>query len=58
MKWNIFSITTLLITIAHQAIGLEREMTIQVNAKERECFYERVEMNHIIDIEYQVKFSL
>jgi protein ERP2 len=25
-----------------------------VNAGDRECFYERVEENHIIDIEYQV----
>jgi hypothetical protein len=33
---------------------IEREMTIQVNARERECFYETIEKDHIIDIEYQV----
>ncbi|KAG5667138.1 hypothetical protein PVAND_015135 [Polypedilum vanderplanki] len=33
---------------------LDKEMTIVVNAKEKECFYERVPENFIIDIEYQV----
>ncbi|KAL7012152.1 hypothetical protein ACKWTF_014658 [Chironomus riparius] len=33
---------------------LDREMTIIVNAKEKECFYESVPANHIIDMEYQV----
>lgn len=32
----------------------EREMTIQVDAKVQECFYEYIEENYIIDIEYQV----
>lgn len=36
------------------AYGLDREMTIVVNAKEKECFYENVPQNFIIDIEYQV----
>lgn len=54
MKPNIFVILTLIATTAHRSQCLEREMTIQVNAKERECFYERVEANFIIDIEYQV----
>jgi hypothetical protein len=30
-------------------------MTIVVNAKEKQCFYEKVEANHVIDIEYQVR---
>lgn len=34
---------------------LDREMTIIVNAKEKECFFERVPANHIIDMEYQVR---
>lgn len=54
MKRNILAIITLIISTAYQVRCLEREMTIQVNAKERECFYERVEANHVIDIEYQV----
>jgi hypothetical protein len=37
---------------------LDREMTIVVNAKAKECFYERVEPNHIIDLEYQVIICL
>lgn len=34
---------------------LDREMTIIVNAKEKECFFERIPANHIIDMEYQVR---
>lgn len=33
---------------------LDREMTIVVNAKEMECFYQSVEQNFMIDLEYQV----
>lgn len=39
---NIFAIITLLITSSRDVLCLEREMTVQVNAKERECFFERV----------------
>lgn len=55
----IFFAGSLLLAFLYQVSGLEREMTIQVNAGSVECFYERVEENHIIDIEYQVnKISL
>lgn len=39
---NIFGIITLMITSSRYVSCLEREMTIQVNAKERECFFERI----------------
>lgn len=39
---NIFIIFTLMVASLHHIEGLEREMTIQVNAKERECFYEKI----------------
>lgn len=51
---KIIAIVTLIVMSTHYAMCMEREMTIQVNAKERECFYEKVPENFIIDLEYQV----
>ena len=36
---------------------LDKEMTIVVSAKDKQCFYERVPENFIIDIEYQVRLT-
>jgi p24 family protein gamma-2 len=34
--------------------GLEKEMTVNIDAGKRECFYESAKMGQTIDIEYQV----
>lgn len=47
-------VIAIIIAFISSALCLDREMTVVVNAKERECFYERVPENFIIDIEYQV----
>lgn len=39
---NILSVQFFLALIVHHASSLEREMTIQVQAKERECFFEKL----------------
>jgi len=51
---NLFAVITLVAASLQFSSCLEREMTIHVNAKERECFFEKIEPNFIIDIEYQV----
>jgi hypothetical protein len=49
----------LFISLAHKyAQGLDREMTIIVKNRERECFYEFVRENFIIDFEYQVRILI
>lgn len=39
---NQIAIITLIAASLHRASCLEREMTIHVNAKERECFFEKI----------------
>lgn len=58
MKPTLFATILALISTAFKPSEcLDKEMTIVVNAKEKECFYERVPENFIIDIEYQVRFK-
>lgn len=35
--------------------SLERELTVHIDAKAKECYYEFVKSGNIIDVEYQVK---
>lgn len=56
MKFLVIKILVIISLSFRLAHALDREMTIVVNAKEKECFYEKVETNHIIDIEYQVRW--
>lgn len=51
----VIKILAILIISLRASHGLDREMTIVVNAKEMECFYETVAQNHVIDFEYQVR---
>lgn len=55
MKSLVIEILVIISLSFRLAYGIDREMTIVVNAKEKECFYEKVEANHVIDIEYQVR---
>jgi hypothetical protein len=51
MRPSIFATIAAVLSLAS---ALDKEMTIVVSAKEKNCFYERVPENFIIDIEYQV----
>jgi hypothetical protein len=56
MKSSCLATLLALISLAFRpSEGLDKEMTIVVSAKEKECFYERVPENFIIDLEYQVR---
>lgn len=41
-----------------QIVCLDRDFTIVLNAMEKQCFYEKIEPNFIIDIEYQVCYLI
>ena len=42
LRANFIAVITLIVASSHFSSCLEREMTIHVNAKERECFYEKI----------------
>lgn len=54
-----FKVIALIAFVIHLKCAqcLERELTIQINANARECFYEYIQPNHIIDFEYQVNME-
>lgn len=44
----------LLVVGAETVLGLEKEYTISLDAGKTTCFYEVLDTNEVIDIEYQV----
>lgn len=40
--WNLLVVITFIVANINISSCLEREMTIHINAKERECFFEKI----------------
>ena len=50
MAWTLLALTT----VFHLSHGLEREMTVHIEPRKEDCFYETVAARNSLTVEYQV----
>lgn len=58
LTWNSLYFLVMLSLLVGPTVCTEREMTISIEPGTTECFYQEAKLNEVIDIEYQVIYSL